>query len=422
MSNQQLKASMEAINFQTQPLLLKELKIHIGDLINTVKPKTADYKATAALISQAIKKHTGMSVEITFIKSRHPNAFVTIPQIDRNHPLLTDFHRAVTGNRDGIKMVNKAGGVFSGAIDRDRSRVSGAFAEFPVGMGMTSAFLDTDFTPDEVASVLLHELGHIFTYFEYLGTNITTDYVLQHVTRELLGTREIKRKYAVLQEGSDVLGITLQDPEALTRCENETTIQTVILREVMVKRQSELNSKIHDLTAWEMLADQFSTRHGAGRGLVTGLDKIYRRSHVDEYLSTGEFLATEALKLTLFIVTTPLFLGIPQFLTMFVFDPAEDLYDKPKSRIERIRRDLVSASKDRNADRDFLKQVVEDIEVMDTVLETMEERRSLIELFWLATRSKSRHNYKQLRFQQELEMLTNNALFVQSAKLKTLSL
>lgn len=422
MKNALLRHSFEAIDVQTHSLLAKELAIHTQAFLDLKSPDKKQFKEYSLKLSKSIKAHSGIYTAITLSNSNVPNAYVIIPQIDRNHPLLVDYYREVTTNQDGLKQIKKGQGVFEGAIDRGKSRVSGGFSEFMVKMGITRGLMQQGFTAEEISAIILHELGHVFTYFEYLGTNITASYVLQHVSRELLGTREVKRKYKIIQEGSDALGIQIEDPDALAHTQNETVIQTVLLREVVKKRYSEMDSTTYDMTAWEMLSDQFATRHGAGRALVTALDKMYRTHRLAEYKDTKGYLMTEAFKLLLFIISIPLTFAIVPFLLLVVIDPNEDLYDKPKSRLARIQRDMIDASKNRDTDADYRKQLVEDIEVIDKIMAEMEERRTLLEMFWITLRPRTRHNYQQMRFQQELEMLVNNSLFVKSAKLNTLSL
>lgn len=422
MTKTSLSKSFEAIDVQRNSPLFKELSIHVQEYLDTPQADRKTFATFAKRAAASIKTHSGIKANISLSPNNIPNAYVLIPLIDRNHPLLVDYFREFSDNRDGLKLIRKNDGVFEGAIDRSKARVSGGFAEFEVKLGITKGLLTERFSAGEVAGIILHELGHIFTYFEYLGSNITANYVLQHVSRSLLGTRETKRKYQIIKEGSDALGIVIEDPEALMRTQNETVIQTVLLREVVKERYSEMNSRTYDMTAWEMLSDQFATRHGAGRSLVTALDKMYRTYGAAEYKNTSGYLMAEAFKLLLFIISIPLTFAIVPFLLLVVIDPNEDLYDKPKSRLLRIQRDMIDASKNRDVEVSYQKQLVQDIEVIDRVIEEMEERRTLLEMFWITLRPKTRHNYKQLRFQQELEMLANNALFVKSAKLNTLSL
>lgn len=415
------KISMESIDFQRQSLLLKELTMLFEDV-------RGDRNITKALRESNLKKlvlnYTGINIKPVVKNYPFPNAYVMIPNLDRNNPVLADFFRGHFDSKDGFKLIKKNGGILRGTVDRGKSKVGGVFSDIEIEMGLTSGLLESDlFSSEEVASIVLHELGHLFTYFEYLGSSITTNYVLQTVTRELLGTREIRRKYEIVKEGSDVLGIDIDDPEALIRSNNETVIQTVILRKQMEKRYSELGSKTHDITAWEMLSDQFATRHGGGRALVTALDRMHRMGGLEGlgHLSTVSYLAAEILKVLMFLSLGPLLIiALPLALT--VVNTNEKLYDEPKERMERIRRDMINELKREGLDRDYRDQLLQDIEVIEAITKEMNDKRTFLQFFHSSVYPSRRNQYNQMRFQQDLEILTNNDVFVRSQKIKSLKL
>jgi len=421
MNTNRLQVALEAIDYQRQSLFFNSVAGIMQDAIEEIsnKSKKSNVKAFKQ-IDEVVFKKIGMLITLNYDDAPHANAYVKVPIIDRNHPLLIEYHREYSSNEEGLKAIKQNKGLLLGSIDRKNSKIGGGFSNIPIDVYLTRGlFIEGRFTHKEIAAIFLHELGHVFTFLEYLGTNLTTNYVLQHVSRSLLNTRELKRKYEIIEEGSEILGIKLEDPDALTRTENETVIQTVILQEVYRSQYSELNSKNHDMTAWEMLSDQFSARHGAGRDLVTGLDKIMRLYGSAEYRNTFHYLAIEAFKLIMFIVTIPFFWPF-HLLMLTTIDPTQSLYDKPKSRMERIRRDMVDDLKHADLDKEYQKQLIQDIEVIDKVLKELTERRTLYELFWTTTWS--RREYKQLKFQQELEMLINNDIFVKAAQLQSLAL
>lgn len=417
------KTSLESIDHQYDGLLIKDLTVAVKKLR---EPQGGDIGDNLVAFKRSAEKivlnRTGINISLTISPDLIANAWVYPPQIDRNHPLLTDFHRQVY-QTDGIKKVKDKKTVLSGTVDRKRAKVSGVFSDIIVKTVLTTALLTGDkFTADEVAAVLIHELGHVFTYYEYLGTGITTNYVLSEVTKRLAQTSEQKRRYQIIKEGCKALDIDLDDPDALTATNNDVVIQTVILRKAMEKRVSELESPTYDLTAWEMMSDQFVSRHGGGRSLVTGLDKIIRQSPDSSYMSGWQHHAIEVLKLILVLGTFMIFAPIILFLLMGFVDTNENLYDKSKARMERIRRDMVDSLKDRNLDRDITRKITEDIEVIDTLLSEMEDRRTYLQFFWSTFRKKGRSNHQQMKFQQELEILANNELFTRAAKLRTIKL
>ena len=422
MSNPSLVAAFEAIDHQFQSPLFKELSIHIDEFLKTDRKVSTFNKTCAGKLEKSIQRTTGMNTKFTYHAVEAYVAYVELPVIDRNHPLLVDGFRQIANPERMIKEIERTGSALRGGVDRQKSRVSGVFSEIPFKVGIASGFFNGRFSAGEVASVIIHELGHIFTHFEYLGSNITTNFVLQHISRELTNTREVKRKYEILSESTSALGIELEDTEALVRTQNETVIQTVVLREVLKKRYSELGSDTADMTASEMLADQFTSRHGAGRELITAMDKWERAYRGTAHATTAEYLMAESFKMLLLLVATPLTLLIAPYLAFFVLDPTKDIYDKPKARMERVRRDMVDALKDTSRSADYQKQLVEDIEVVDKILAEIEDRNTFLQAFWIAVWPGTRDNYRQLKFQQDLEMLVNNDVFVKASKIKSLSL
>lgn len=420
MGDENLQVSVEAIDFQNEGLLFKELVVEIEKIRQSNNVTSALRKSE---LPDIIHRRTGITVKPQVSGTAQPNAYVIFPQVDRNNPVLIDFYREMTSNRDGLAAIKKGDGLMKGHIDRSKARVGGSFSELKIRLGLTAGLFNPhlNFSSEEIAAVILHELGHVFTYFEYLGSNITTNYVLQNVSRRLINTQETRRKYEIIKEGSEALGIKIEDPDALTRTNNETVIQTVVLREYASKRYSELDSDGYDMTAWEMLSDQFATRHGAGRHLVIALDKIHRTSGNRGRLTTGQYLRGELVKIAMVLLTGPLALIIIPLALIFV-DTNNDIYDKPKARIERVKRDMVNALKDDTIDNDARDGLVADIEAIDLVLSEMEDRRTFLQLFWSTLRTSGRHNYAQTTFQQELEMLANNDVFVKASKLKSLSL
>ena len=127
------------------------------------------------------------------------------------------------------------------------------------------------------------------------------------------------------------------------------------------------------------------------------------------------------LKLLLFLALGPaLIIALP--LTLIFLNTNEKLYDEPKERMERIRRDMVNELKRDKIDKDYRDQVLTDIEVIETITKEMNDKRSFLQFFHSTVYPKARHQYNQMRFQQDLEILTNNDVFVRAQKLKTLKI
>lgn len=419
-----LTPSNETIDHQFNRLLLSDLTALFAEIKESYyEGHTSDIRKKLKAVNKVIFDRTGIVTKLTVIDTPKINLMVQVPEIDRNHPLLNDYRRFIYKD-DGLQKLKKDDTVLSGEVNRKTSRVSGVFSEVIVPTFVTSGLLKSDlFSGEEVAAMFLHETGHIFTYYEYVSTGLTTNYVLQHVSRELLGTRENKRKYQIIKEFSNTLDVDIDDPETLMASNSEVVIQTVVLRKLVELRQSEMRSPTADLTAWEMLSDQFVSRHGGGRSLVTALDKFNRYGDRKGHVTGWEYHYIESVKLIKVIVgSLVVFAPLTLFYLTAFTDTNESIYDTPKARLERIKRDMVSSLKDADLDRSLTKTITEDIEVVEAILKEMEDKRTYLQFFWSTLRKSGRNNYQQLKFQQDLEVLVNNDLFTKAAILKTIKL
>ncbi|MBE0438190.1 MAG: hypothetical protein IBX57_00290 [Gammaproteobacteria bacterium] len=426
MARKPLLVSNEAINHQPESMLFKDLVINLRDIVEREnKNAMTNQEVTKVLdtISKIIQKRVGVNANVTLGKENFANAWVFFPDLDRNNPVLTDYHRHYNSSTEGLKALKKnKGSVLKGEVDRVNSKVSGVFSKLDVKIVVTKGLIFDNyykFTAEEVAAIIIHEIGHVFTYFEHLGTMITTNYILQHTSRSLMNERELVRQYEIIGELEDVTGIKVDDKDALIKAKNETIVQTVILRQMMQKRVSELDSKTYDLTAWEMLSDQFATRHGAGKYNVTVLDKTHRSSGDLAYMSSFGFGINNLLNLLSLLFITVITAGIMLAVLIIFGKPTESLYDNTFDRFSRIKRDMVDSLKNPKLDSETKKRIASDIEDVDKIINGLTNRKDIFTSIWLTLNSKGRREYDQMTFQHELEQLANNDLFVKAAKLST---
>lgn len=417
--SQELKASLEAINFQSG-LLFKELT----EALHKVRTDGADDLEKALLdsnINALVKQHTGMFVTVGYHGARYPNAWVMPPKIDKNHPLLGPLTRFDEASMEGLAWVRSNKGVLRGTVDRKTGKVGGSFSDIETPIFLTRGILESDkFSDEEVAAVALHELGHLFTYYEYLGTMFTTNFVLQCVANEITGTNDIKRKYQVVDEANRTLNIKLDDVESLVSSDSKEVIQTVVLKKVMEDNKNISGASTYDMTGYEMLSDQFANRHGAGRALITALDKISKSVFNPSAVSTFTYLMMEVIKLmfTLALLASPSLIFV--LMGLFGSDSNHDTYDKTAARIKRVRNDLVAALKDKDIDKEFRTRVLEDIAAIDEVASKFKDRRTWLQVFHTHIRKGGRAQHQQKLLQQDLEKLARNNLFVSSSKIESL--
>ena len=172
---------------------------------------------------------------------------------------------------------------------------------------------------------------------------------------------------------------------------------------------------MYDFNTWEYLSDQYASRNGAGRYLVTGLAKLYDGSNHISFRGTAMYLAMEAIKILL-ICTIQL---MPLAFALISMDGAGDgTYDKPGARMKRVRDQIVENLKDKELSKDDFVRLKADLDAIDEVTKGINDRRQWLGVLWDAISPYSRKVYNQERIQQELESIAMNELFVKAAELK----
>ena len=170
-----------------------------------------------------------------------------------------------------------------------------------------------------------------------------------------------------------------------------TVVTTVVMAKIQEKRVSELGTAAYDKTTYEALADNFATRMGLGRELVTSLEKIHRLYGSPEYSGETRFMynmiqiivATYFMLLGAVLGSVLLMIaGAPLFflITWTVSDGAEyqNVYDKLKIRYKRVREQLISRLKVKSLAPELVKNILEDLKVLDKIIDQAGEFNSIL--------------------------------------------
>lgn len=404
--------AMESVDFQS-PVFFKELALSFSELKKLKKDEIGD-SDIATNLSKIVAHHTGLNV-VFDIGENDPS--VEIPMVDKNNPLINSFIRNYISSSDGIKMIANAGGVARGTVSLRTGKVSGIFTEIKSKIWLPVRMLITDkFTPEEIAAITLHEVGHLFTYYEFITRTVTTNQVLAGLAKALDGTESIDQREAVLINVKRAMNLKDMDTRELAKSNNKKVAEIVVVSNIVKQTESEIGSNVYDFSTWEMLADQFAARFGAGRDLVTGLDKLYRGSWNISFRSLPAYLALEALKLvSLFIIP-----GMA-LIIMSIDGAGDGTYDRPGARMKRIRNQIVENLKDTKLSKDDQERLKADLAAIDDVLKCIEDRRQFVGVLWDVLIPSARKALNQERLQKDLEAIAANDLFVKAADLKALA-
>jgi len=428
---------MEAIDFQRNAKLNTELTIFFTQLKGLDDP--ARQSEILASISKVIFEETGMSVTVSITDADNYKMSGGPIPLTRNHPFATaDFRMKlmrVNMSRQGIQ---KAVG---GDVDDKACRVSGSFSEVPCFVNIPKKFFTSDkFSGEEIAAGSLHELGHCYGYFRFLGQAFRSNLVIRDIALTWAETDDTKVRIKVLDEAENIIGKKFENKAELAKAGEADIPITIVAANAIDDARSELGTKFYDQRAFEAMADQFAARHGAGRALVTLMDKIGRDSNVltrnGQYDPAITKLVFNVLSLA-FSAVTPAkgaLLGLKFTTDALIFSQilggtvniflgslmGDFSYDDPYNRYKSVRQELIASLKDRSTSPEYQRGVLQDIEVVDQAMSALNRFptiTSLINKFIGGTINGSR---KEMAFQRQFEELANNELFAKAAQLSQL--
>jgi len=197
-----------------------------------------------------------------------------------NREIMKDFKNGHSFTLDMDKAYIKG-------MDRDKHR-NIMFIEFGRDQFGTQ-ITGWDLTPEEMTAVYLHEIGHLFTYFESLNrTIVSNSMLLDSFIKNKHAVKDIKIKYRDIYDNDAKEMLTLKGYSLglikgflVTGFRYITNFIQVVdpsfagaILTSNITRDNRLGGIRSSMTDSEVLADDFSTRMGMGRELASGLDRL----------------------------------------------------------------------------------------------------------------------------------------------------
>lgn len=402
-------ASTEAVAYQRDNSLHSKLSETLKD--------TKNFSEKA--VEKAIFDGCGLTVILDIDPSECVNAYVKPPVVDRNHPFFkvlfqNSTYDVLSSHDDLIAELKKdTNAVFESELDLKNARVSGFFSTLRIEMAITKGLLfNTYFTAGEKAAIILHEIGHVMSMFEFVGWYTSTNAIIYGASKVFFEVPDAKIKFRLSNAIQETNQMTDAEMDALKKSTPEV-FRNVLLRRKLERFYSSMGSETHDITGWESASDQFATRMGAGRDLFTGLSKMYEGSS-STYSLPRWLLYTFGCMLAWGFL---LMVSWPMALLIVFTNPAKKMYDDPEERLRRVRNETMGFLKSANLSVDLRKQYQTDIELMDSALKQFTDRRGIIELFHTTINPWGRSQHKQTMFQRDLEQLMANPLYLSANKM-----
>lgn len=427
----QLNPSLEAaIAYQGESAFFKELTEVVAGVRDQLQVSLNN--AYVEKLDVVIQRHTGLTVHTTVIDSPELNAAMVVPMLDMNNPFWSiyrdqfpeaEFKRFVSQiqRKNGLM-----GELKQSEMDLLNGKVTGFFATVKHDMYLFRELLERkSFTDEEIAAIVLHEVGHAFTHLEALFLGCTMNLVLDQAWRELTETTDPVQRMAIARSTAKTIGVNEKVAEDAAEAKTQEELTVRYLSNVFSDVRSTTGASKYEFRLSEFSADRFAARHGAGRHLVTILDKMDKSGwgrYQKHRVSSIGFVVGEMIKILGYVVlTTGMIIPMVILGWLGLDDPQAKIYDDPGERIDRIRAEMVNALKDRTLPADHQKRIQEDLKQIDALRKTITDRRSFYEWVWGNLTPARRRQQNQMRFQQELERLVNNDLFVKASRFNTLA-
>lgn len=431
--------AQEAIDFQTdgtgkQLAALYQKAIDSVEDDPSIRKRTLEEIGHKKNIEDFLFKRFGIKINLVF----DTDTYACMPlYLNKHHVLLDSMWHGEFSIRDQERfMRDRPNG--KGTIDLKNAKVSGIFSEYKhmLLMDVKSAVNKFDMTAEELAGITLHEVGHLFTMME-LGNRLqTTNQALQSVSEGLKNGDDIKKYEQVFIDLGNDYKIPREKINDILESHNTYVIGAKLYNALIGGCGAQLRNDYYSRTAGEQVADQFANRFGLGQDTVTGLQKLheyYGSPDVDSVSRTCAvfddivFIIRSILGIILLFIPGGiifgLFLtGLNVLITMLSGDAYTDFtYDKLRDRYKRIRQDMVRQLTNTNLDSATMKEVVENIKIVDKTMEKAVNYRSLTSVIGNVIFPANRKAVKDHEVQQTIESIVNNNMFVKAAELKILT-
>lgn len=440
-----LTPSLEAIDFQYNSQLGPELELVFEEILES---KLSDVKIHSSKdpnfrnrLNAIVKKHTGLNLNITFDTQNIACAW--IPQFNINNSFIHNEVKEFFKDQSDFSKQYKAVLNYKdkNTINLLDARVGGIFSEMEFRIDLTmSYFKSVKINAREITAIVLHEVGHIFTWLENMFKTTTSNLVLMSIFKNIADVKDSKEREVIFQALSKEFKVSDTDLVEIEKTSSGVLKQVILLSKIVKQNNSVTGTYTYDYRSSEQMADQFATRFGYGRDLISGLDK-FGVTQSEGYYSNRFLAFTHCVTQSIFNTFVFVSFNIIPFiaygpvggviaaviyilLLKVMLGPDTMTYDEIKGRYLRIKHDMIEALK-HNKDKETNDQIIDKIQDIDKFIDGLKKYDHTFTginkiLRKILVSKDHQDQIKQYELQQELEQLASNDLFVRAAKLNNL--
>lgn len=339
----------------------------LRDCIELIRqnPKLSTKTIYESKLEGIIFKRLKMSVEIQLRDRPTLNAAIELPSIDRNHI----FYRALTTAfpNDVGKSIAYAGSVDArlGYVDIQKVELGGVFTRIPMPVYLNRGLFNDNMSSGEIASILLHELGHGFTFFYYLLHSALANFISAKTATEVMGASSDDQRLILIEKGMRCLGldgVTVHDMVSLTPEQLAANIQALYINSTLSLLRSETGFGMYELRACEQLADWFASKFGAALESATAQEKLWRDGQKMMIANTARSRLSVMTAVLYGAYVVQFTIPFPKFFSEIFYDDTISKYDDDADRIKYMRQALIDELRDADLPDESRKHLVKNIE------------------------------------------------------------
>lgn len=232
------------------------------------------------------------------------NAYVFIPPIKMSKSLFpeTAFMPQIgsyldkTGDKSNMK----------GWVDKERIELGGIFTKILHTMVISEEWFIQGYQKEEIAEVICHEIGHLFSVYETLADSTTMIHTFAEAVKKARGINSKTNEY-ILQRKGEEDSFYMADNEDIikinehTTKDNEDKVTMAVIYNLFQEFKSNSNTSYYDVVTAEAYADQFVVRIGGGRHLAKGLSRIYSSNQQAKATRLAKKNTTLATRVSIFL-------------------------------------------------------------------------------------------------------------------------
>lgn len=418
---------LEAIGFQDSATFAA-----LSQDFEVLKKSRFKDEATIKKIEKTIKDRFGLYVYI-LLDNRYSNC-VWLPTFNQNHIFHDNWlkeylYQDASEQKEFEKLDKLNAYTKENQVSIKNAKVTGIFSEMKTEINLNTYQL-AGMGGEELASVFLHEVGHLFTYYENITKVTITNFVLAGLCSMAEQQSPVDEKKIYIKKLEDHAMFRRGALEELVQINDTKTTATVYLGKVIKENKSSTNSYFYDVVSCEQMADQFVSRLGGGRALVTALSIMdtrqgYPKTKSEQVLADIVVNSIRFVLHSVFMVFAPplaVFLSGLDFLMLYLSGTGNNdfTYDDAKVRMSRIMNDLTQRLKEEK-DTKKMATIIKEIETCELIVSGYEEYEIIyrrISNFLFKSNREAKAIYD---LQRDLEDIAMNKLFMKSKKLSLIS-